>query len=143
MRFWDSSAVLPLVIAQPRTDDVQRVASQVPAMVWWWATSVELTGAAALLRRDGVITVEMETQAIASIDELRDACHEIQASERVRLLATRLLRTHSLRSADALQLAAALIWAGTPRGDVFVTLDARLAHAAQLEGFVVAPGIQP
>ncbi len=53
----------------------------------------------------------------------------------------RLLRTHSLRAADALQLAAARA-ASEERPDTlpFVTLDERLALAAQREGFAV---IQP
>ncbi|HSJ25022.1 MAG TPA: hypothetical protein VK929_10160 [Longimicrobiales bacterium] len=59
--------------------------------------------------------------------------------EHVRTTAMRLLRTHPLRAADALQLAAALAWAPAPAGDVFVTLDERLATAATLEGFTVLP----
>ena len=54
---------------------------------------------------------------------------------RVREQAIRLLRLHLLRSADALQLAAALEWAGIPPQGPFVTLDDRLAEAARREGF--------
>ena len=61
--------------------------------------------------------------------EMRDACVEVRPNERVRTLATRLLRTHALRAPDALQLAATLVWAGTPRGDVFVTHSTRGSHA--------------
>jgi hypothetical protein len=42
--------------------------------------------------------------------------------------------------ADARQLAAALAWAPSPAGEVFITLDERLATAAVLEGFTVLPG---
>ena len=42
--------------------------------------------------------------------------------------------------ADALQLAAALIWVSDrPGGEVMVTLDDRLGEAARQEGFVVQP----
>ncbi|MFC1791802.1 hypothetical protein ACFL0I_04985 [Gemmatimonadota bacterium] len=53
--------------------------------------------------------------------------------------AVRLLRVHALRAADALQLSAALVWAGSPRGAELVTYDERLALAARLEGFRVVP----
>jgi predicted nucleic acid-binding protein len=53
-------------------------------------------------------------------------------------MATRLLRVHPLRAADALQLAAAIIAAeDDPRSLPFVTLDDRLALAAEREGFPV------
>jgi hypothetical protein len=52
--------------------------------------------------------------------------------------AMRLLRVHPLRSADALQLAAALAGAdGEPSAREFVCLDARLADAAAREGLRV------
>jgi predicted nucleic acid-binding protein len=45
---------------------------------------------------------------------------------------------HPLRAADALQLAAALVWmGGAPNGAELVTRDTRLAHAARKEGFAV------
>jgi predicted nucleic acid-binding protein len=62
----------------------------------------------------------------------------------VRSYAFRVLRVHQLRAADALQLAAALVWAGTPATGPspvaeIVTLDGRLAEAARLEGLSVLP----
>ena len=51
--------------------------------------------------------------------------HVIADLERVKSFACRLLRVHALRSADALQLAAAL--------------DRRLGEAAEREGFEVPP----
>ncbi len=63
---------------------------------------------------------------------------EIQPSERLRVLAQRSLRVHTLRAADSLQLAAALIGAGDDPGSLdMVCLDQRLALAAQREGFRV------
>jgi predicted nucleic acid-binding protein len=48
----------------------------------------------------------------------------------------RLLRLHSLRAADALQLAAAIVLSEhDPATLPFVTLDDQLARAAELEGF--------
>jgi predicted nucleic acid-binding protein len=58
-------------------------------------------------------------------------------SEEVRLQCRRLLRVHALRAADALQLAAALVWTGRMDEGEFVVADGRLAEAARLEGFGV------
>jgi predicted nucleic acid-binding protein len=55
--------------------------------------------------------------------------------------ARRLLETHPLSAADALQLAAALVMTEErPTGTEFVTFDIRLAEAANKEGFPVLPG---
>jgi predicted nucleic acid-binding protein len=56
----------------------------------------------------------------------------------VRRRAERLAAVHPLTAADALQLAAALVASGDrPETLDFVTLDSRLAAAAQIEGFRV------
>jgi hypothetical protein len=47
---------------------------------------------------------------------------------------------HPLRAADALQLAAALIWVEEqPHGESFVSLDPRLRDSAAREGFTLVP----
>jgi predicted nucleic acid-binding protein len=69
---------------------------------------------------------------------LAAAWREVPASAVVRTLAVRLLRTHPLRAADALQLAAALsLVQGGVAGLVFLTADLRLAEAAEIEGLGV------
>jgi hypothetical protein len=66
--------------------------------------------------------------------------HPIDLVGAVSLRAKRLLARHTLRAADALQLAAALLAADDdPQRLEFVTLDERLAEAARLEGFRVLP----
>jgi uncharacterized protein len=139
VRFWDASAVVPLLVEQPSTAAVRELLAELDELVLWWGTPVECASALARLRRERAITVEEESEVLDLLEELRDSSAEVQPSEAVRTLAGRLLRTHPLRSADALQLAAALVWAGSPRGDVLVTLDERLGRAARLEGFRVLP----
>jgi hypothetical protein len=139
MRFWDSSAVVPLFIEQPATELVQPLIDEVPDAVIWWGTSVECASAISRLRREGAHGVEEETEVLTFLEEWRETCVEVQPSERIRRGAVRLLRIHALRAADSLQLAAALAWAGTPEGHVLVTLDDRLGEAARLEGFHVVP----
>jgi predicted nucleic acid-binding protein len=63
---------------------------------------------------------------------------EITALEVVRRHAERLVGTHPLRAADALQIGAALVAAeNNPRSITFVTLDRGQARAAEREGFPV------
>ena len=58
----------------------------------------------------------------------------------MRLLASLLSRDHPLKTADALQLAAALRWCeGDTMNASFVCLDNRLRGAALDEGFNVLP----
>jgi predicted nucleic acid-binding protein len=70
---------------------------------------------------------------------LQDAWTEILPGEEVRAHAGRLLRLHPLRSVDGLQLAAALVWAGTPPGGEIVVFDRRLQEVAYLEGLTPRP----
>ena len=65
---------------------------------------------------------------------------EVQPTEPVRQRAERLLMLHPLKTADALQLSAALIWAEEiPKDQVLICLDHNLREAAQREGFTVLP----
>ena len=75
---------------------------------------------------------------------LGEGWHEIEPSDGVREAAVRFLRVHSLRAADALQLAAAFVAAEQrPSSLEIVTLDERLAAAARKEGFVLTEGPPP
>jgi hypothetical protein len=144
MRFWDSSAVAALCVDEPRTAEAERLVREDSELVVWWATPVECASAIARRRREGSLSTPEELAAIEVVDHLTQAWVEIQPGERVRSHAFRLLRIHSLRAADALQLAAALVWAGMPPaspapGAEFVTFDERLAEAARLEGLTILP----
>ena len=51
MKFWDSSAVVPLLVAEQTTEAMQVIAAEDPAMLVWWATEVECLSAIARLER--------------------------------------------------------------------------------------------
>lgn len=135
MRFWDSSALVPLVLKQPRTERARRLLEEDAEPVVWWGSTVECASAVARLHREGHLTRKEEQEARALLDALRSSWFEVQPGDGVREQALRLLRLHPLRAADALQLAAALEWAGSPHEGTFVTFDDRLHDAAQREGF--------
>lgn len=139
MKFWDSSAILPLLVPERRTEALEAIVREDPAMVAWWSTPVECRSALARLERDGRLTRRGASQAERALDAAVRQWVEIPPTTPVREQAYRMLRIHPLRAADALQLAAALVAAEfEPRALPFVTLDSRLADAAAKEGFEVA-----
>lgn len=138
MRFWDASAIVPLLIAEPTTAAMQALAAGDPAMLVWWATEVECASALARLEREGGLDASAVVPAFNRLKQLAGGWHEVDPSDAVRETAVRLLRVHSLRTADALQLAAAFVAAERrPSSLELVTLDDRLAAAAGKEGFLL------
>jgi len=132
---------VPLYVAEVHSERATREARLDGEMIVWWATRLECVSAIARLRRVGELTSATEGRALAFVSQLAGSWREVQPTERVRSLATILLRRHPLRAADALQLSAALDWAGSdPTDRGFVTFDDRLANAAALEGFTVIGG---
>ena len=138
MRFWDSSAIIPLLVDESSSPGVRAAYVRDPDIVVWWATQVECVSALARLEREARLTSAELREALARLDELALAWHEVQPVDRARQVATRLLRTHGLRAADAFQLAAAISASEERAGTTsLVTLDSRLANAAEREGFRV------
>jgi predicted nucleic acid-binding protein len=138
MKFWDSSAIVPLLLAEPSTPTVQAIAARDPGILVWWATEVECASALARLEREGGIDAIDATQAFGRMAQLASGWYEVEPGDGVREAAVRFLRMHQLRAADALQLAAAFVASERrPSTLELVTLDERLAAAARKEGFVV------
>ena len=143
MKFWDSSAFVPLLIEQPSTERLRPLRARDPEMALWWGTVVECAGALARVRREGKVSAPNQLQALSRLDELWTDVYEIQPDELVRSRAVRLVTVYHLRAADALQLAAALVWCREqPYGFDFVCVDARLSLAAAREGFRVLPYVE-
>ena len=138
MRFWDASAIVPLLAAEPSTRAMQRLASSDRAMVVWWATYVECASALARSERDGVLDGSDVVEAFARLKRLAATWQEIEPGDTVREAALRFLRVHAIRAADALQLGAAFVAAERrPSSLELITLDERLKAAAEKEGFVL------
>jgi uncharacterized protein len=138
VRFWDSSAIVPLLVAEPSSAAVMEAYEADPEVVAWWGTEAECVSALARLERQGGLGVPSVNEALRRLDGLASAWREVQPTAAVRQSAIRLLRVHSLRTADALQLGAAIVAAeNRPASLPLVTLDDRLEQAAQREGFPV------
>jgi len=140
MKFWDTSAVIPLCVDEEQTQIVRDIAKKDGALVVWWGSIVESYSAFARLRRDRSLSPDDEAEGLTVLSELADSWTEIEPSDDIREITRRLLQNYPLRAADSLQLAAALVWCDkTPKGHHFVCLDIRLREAAVREGFTVLP----
>jgi len=138
MRFWDASAIVPLLMTETSTKHLQALAAKDPAVLVWWATEVECASAIARLERDGAFDEPAVTEAFERLKQLAGAWHQVDPSDAIRETAVRFLRVHPLRAADALQLAAAFVAAERrPASLEVITLDDRLAVAARKEGFAL------
>lgn len=140
MRFWDSSALVPLVVHQPLSAQAEHWLTDDGQLVTWTLTPVEVISALRRLVREEALAERAAREAEALAADVVARTHVVTDVERVKMLAGRLLRMHPLRAADALQLGAALAWAdGQAAGLVFHTFDTCLATAAEREGFHVLP----
>jgi hypothetical protein len=140
MRFWDASAIIPLLADEPARSRLLELLQEDSEVLAWWATPVEIASALARRERDKLLTADEVSAALIAMRQFADSWHEIVPSESVRRTAERLLRAHPLRGADSLQLAAALIAADhNPSSLEIVSLDTRLNSAARREGFKVVP----
>lgn len=138
MKFWDSSAVVPLVIREASSPRCLGWLREDPEVMLWCLSPVEVTGALWRRYREDDLSAESMNRAQARLGEILAAAYEVVHVERVRRRAIRVLAVHPLRAPDALQLAAALVAAEEePSRLDFVTLDDRLADAAGREGFTL------
>ena len=138
MRYWDASALVPLVVNEPVTKLVRSWADDDPSIVTWAWTRVEIVGAVERRARDGSLTRAQRREALARFEALAEAWDEVTDVLAVRARAIPVLARHALRAADAAQLGAALLVTEPDHGAVpFVCLDERLATAAEREGLTV------
>jgi uncharacterized protein len=138
VRFWDSSALVPLVVAEPATGSAERWLREDPDVVVWTLTRVELLSALARRRREEPQAARRLLAARREILGAWERWSEVTAVDRVRRHAERVVESHPVTAADALQIAAALVAAeDTPAGLEFVTFDTSQAAAAEREGFRV------
>ena len=138
MLFWDSSAVVPLLLDEADAEAARSALRDDPDMVVWWGTPGEVLSALARVERSRAVPSGDVDLARRALEDLGDRWNEVLPSEEVRERAGAGLLRHAIRAGDALQLGAALTWArGRPRAHRFLSLDERLAEAARREGFDV------
>ena len=138
MNYWDSSALIPLLVHESSSRDIREILASDPAVCTWWGSSLECMSAFARLEREGHMPRSDVTVVSKSLRLAAESWTEIPATVTLRTEALRLLRVHALRATDALHLGAAIIASDhDPAAIDFVTLDHRLADAAEAQGFAV------
>ena len=138
MRFWDASALVPMVAQDQVSDTLESLYGDGSDISIWWVTPVEIASSIARRERQGELNTTAASASFATLARMAATWHEVLPGQMLRQAAQRLLRVHPLGAADSLQLAAALVAAGDEPGSMeFVCRDARLAEAASREGLKV------
>ena len=140
MRYWDASALVPLIVAETESDWARdRLAENDRIITWAW-TRTEIVSAIERRVREGALSRRQRRNLLGHLDAFASHWDEVTDVLSVRTRANLLLARHPLRAADAGQLASAMLvqeQLTSPLG--FVCLDQRLSIAAELEGFHVMP----
>lgn len=105
MRFWDASAVVPLIVPESASLKCTDALAADPLMIVWALTPVEALSALYRKHREKRVSDGALAEARQRLDELRGAWTEVRDLKLVQDRAERLLALHTLRAADALQLA--------------------------------------
>jgi uncharacterized protein len=138
MRFWDSSALVALVIDDPFTERAKHWRAEDPDIAAWCLSPTEVWSAIARRRREGSLRSPDIRLARPRLADLANGWYDVDDVPAVRQRAGRLLEVHSLSAADALQLGAALLAVqDRPDRAPLVTVDKKLGAAADIEGFTV------
>jgi uncharacterized protein len=137
LKFWDTSAIVPLFTKELNSGLVAALEQQDPQILVWWGSRVETYSAIRRKVLSGHLSEQHASLARIEIEQsFSNHFVEINPSEEIRRRAESLISYHDLRAADALQLAAFLDCGLTSQ---FVTLDQRLREAATFENADVYP----
>ena len=135
MKFWDTSALVPLIVQEATTQEMLALLARDSDVTVSVLTRVEILSALARRHRETPNDTALQ-ESRSLLDELSQYWTEVAISREVVEVAAALLFRRILKAADALQLATALS-AGPDQP--FVTLDESLARAARAEGLEVQP----
>jgi len=138
VNFWDSSAIVPLILDEPKSSHAKELYARDPHMIVWTLSPLEVLSAILRRYRNNELDTQSSNLAHDRLSMLFEHVNVVRAIEQVKRRAERVLNLHPLRAADALQLAAALVSTyDDPQKRLFITFDDRLSLAAQKEGFQV------
>lgn len=140
MRFWDSSAIVPLIVEEASSSACRSLLRADRGIAVWALSRIEVLSAIWREVRAERMERAAAMQASKRLEALAAAWTEVDGLVAVRARAERVVAVHPLRAADALQLAAALVLSKERPRWPFVTGDRQLASVAELEGFdVIVP----
>ena len=140
MRFWDSSAIIPLIVLEEESAYCTCAFKTDGDIIVWTLSKVEVFSALCRRFREQILNEKAFESAKKRMNDLFDGAFEIVSIPRIKQRAIRLLQVHPLRAADALQLASVLVASEEdPSRLSVVCFDKRLSQAAKKEGFEVNP----
>ena len=138
LAFWDTSAIVPLYCNQASSSLSRQWRRSSKQIVVWWGTHVEVNSSIQRLLNERIITPRQAKAATDNWTNLRSNSYIIRPDDDVLEHAAHTTGKYRIRTLDAFQLAAALVWCKEkPKGRKFVCADKRLGEAAENAGFDV------
>ncbi len=134
--YFDTSAIIPLIINEPSSERWQRVWNESSRVVSVRLLYPEARAALAKAERMGRLSAPQRVAAVVELDTIITEIDHIEVSEALAHRAGELAQAHGLRGYDAVHLAAAS--AVADRDVVLVTGDSDLANAANSIGIAVS-----
>jgi predicted nucleic acid-binding protein len=132
--------MIPLFSQEATSEAISDLLREDREIAVWWGTWAECTVAISRLVRENKLNEDDEATARFALGLFALNWTEVNPTDNTRSLIEVLSLNHALKSADTLQLAAALRWCeGDTASAGFVCLDGRLRRAAREEGFDVLP----
>ena len=83
MKFWDTSAIVPLCVEESQSEAVKSILAKDTALVVWWATRVECISALMRQAREGGLSVAGEKQAREVLETLAETRIEIEKASKL------------------------------------------------------------
>jgi len=71
MRFWDASAIIPLLADEPARARLLELLDEDPQVLAWWGTLIEIASALARREREKLLSADQVTVALASSSKIR------------------------------------------------------------------------
>ena len=143
MKYWDSSALVPLLVEEPTSDELRKLLEKDDQILTWSWTRAEVVSAIERRCRENSDSRARRRNTLAEFISFVRSWYEFSEMHLIQSRALELLAHHPLRAADAGHLATALLCRERSRLLLdFVCLDNRLSQAAAREGFhVVSPNV--
>jgi predicted nucleic acid-binding protein len=133
--YFDTSAVVPLLVEEPGTDISLRVFLQADTVATVRMTFAEAAAALARASRLGRLTADAHDEALGELESAWAQMDVLHVDDDLVRTAGALARTHALRGYDAVHCAAALRVTST--STVALAGDQHLLEAWQREGLQV------
>mgnify|MGYP001627467916 CR=1 FL=1 len=134
--YFDTSAIVPLLVLEPTTDLCTRLWNEAERVVTCRLAYPETRAALASAHRAGRLSGPQLRGVVAELDSSFEEVDILEVDDRLARIAGDLAERHALRGYDAVHLAAALAIADADL--VFVTGDTDLGAAATDAGLAVA-----